>query len=457
MSKARVAFAFIIVCTLVTAGCTENTKNNENDIEATSMEESQDEVSEANNDHITPEEESSDDLNVWIGGEVTVDDDEIIVEGESNIMPGATISANGISEGGMAVGAMQQQAKVEEDGSFHFQFPGRDDRTVIHLRLSTVGNSEAREYYGRNLENVTGPQVYLTQQEGQYEVRATIELDPEQETPYTIPIEIPEWEEIPEDYGEPEVWMEVDVTTDHQYIYFKGRSNLVEGARLGGNLKGASDNIVPFAFDHNHVQRDGTFETKIRYRTLSEGMYMPITFEPSPYSWDNVKEVYGERGEKLEGALVHTTEDGNKYVEYIVELDVPALTPPEEVAMTMEEEEIKLQVPDDLLFDFDESVLKTEAKETLDEIIDDLEKLEADATLHINGHTDNVGDPDYNMELSKQRAEAVFTYLEENGEISHLNIHTNGYGETEPIASNEDEEGRSMNRRVEIVINPQVE
>lgn len=113
---------------------------------------------------------------------------------------------------------------------------------------------------------------------------------------------------------------------------------------------------------------------------------------------------------------------------------------------------MKIQVPDDVLFDFDKSDLKSDAKDTLKEVIETLEDLDDDTAVQINGHTDNEGEPDYNQDLSEERAEAVEKYLSDNGDLSHLSIETKGYGESDPIESNEDEEGRDRNRRVEIVI-----
>lgn len=71
--------------------------------------------------------------------------------------------------------------------------------------------------------------------------------------------------------------------------------------------------------------------------------------------------------------------------------------------------------------------------------------------IAIHGHTDNVGDPVSNMELSKQRANAVAKYLAENG-IETGRMKWKGYGETRPVASNKTEEGRALNRRTEFVI-----
>lgn len=95
--------------------------------------------------------------------------------------------------------------------------------------------------------------------------------------------------------------------------------------------------------------------------------------------------------------------------------------------------------------------MKDEVKETLYDLIDELEDLESDTPIHINGRTDNQGNPT----TSEERAEAVRDYIQENGDIDTLNVHIEDFGETKPIASNNDSDGQKRNRRVEIVINPQ--
>ncbi len=72
-------------------------------------------------------------------------------------------------------------------------------------------------------------------------------------------------------------------------------------------------------------------------------------------------------------------------------------------------------------------------------------------TLEISGHTDNVGDEEYNQELSLKRANAVVNYLVKNG-ISSDRFKTKGYGFSMPIADNDTESGRQQNRRSEIKI-----
>ena len=71
--------------------------------------------------------------------------------------------------------------------------------------------------------------------------------------------------------------------------------------------------------------------------------------------------------------------------------------------------------------------------------------------IEISGHTDNVGSQEYNLELSKKRANSVKTYLEEMG-IEAIRLKSKGFGQTKPIAGNETEEGRAKNRRTEFKI-----
>ncbi|MFW5915971.1 MAG: OmpA family protein [Bacteroidota bacterium] len=71
--------------------------------------------------------------------------------------------------------------------------------------------------------------------------------------------------------------------------------------------------------------------------------------------------------------------------------------------------------------------------------------------IEISGHTDNVGSKQYNMELSRKRARSVYDYLIEKG-IDPERLSYKGYGESEPVATNETEEGRAKNRRTEMKI-----
>lgn len=121
----------------------------------------------------------------------------------------------------------------------------------------------------------------------------------------------------------------------------------------------------------------------------------------------------------------------------------------------MEEDEIVIEVPSDLLFDFDQSELKVDVIETLDRLSEDLKQYDG-ANVYISGHTDSQGKEYYNQRLSEDRAKEVQKYLLGMGKINTetVNIAINGYGETKAVASNDTEERRAKNRRVEIIVEP---
>ncbi len=103
-----------------------------------------------------------------------------------------------------------------------------------------------------------------------------------------------------------------------------------------------------------------------------------------------------------------------------------------------------------LLFGFDSYKLTPTTKENLNELINTIREYER-TNLLIAGHTDSKGAEEYNMTLSRNRANSVSTYLIEKG-VNPGRISTVGYGETKPVASNETESGRAQNRRVEVAI-----
>jgi outer membrane protein OmpA-like peptidoglycan-associated protein len=72
--------------------------------------------------------------------------------------------------------------------------------------------------------------------------------------------------------------------------------------------------------------------------------------------------------------------------------------------------------------------------------------------VQVEGHTDNVGTEEYNQKLSEQRAEAVRGFLVGNG-VSQQKVTAQGFGKTQPVASNDSAAGRQKNRRVELIVN----
>ncbi|MBK7377925.1 MAG: OmpA family protein [Ignavibacteriales bacterium] len=103
-----------------------------------------------------------------------------------------------------------------------------------------------------------------------------------------------------------------------------------------------------------------------------------------------------------------------------------------------------------IYFDTGKSVIKPESDETIKEIAA-LLKANSSMQVYIIGHTDNVGKLKDNMELSQKRAEAVVNELITKYKIPSANLEANGVGPLAPVATNDTEEGKELNRRVEIV------
>ena len=113
-------------------------------------------------------------------------------------------------------------------------------------------------------------------------------------------------------------------------------------------------------------------------------------------------------------------------------------------------EGIKITFDSGLMFNVDSYELKSETRDNLSELSKTLQKYD-DTNILIEGHTDNTGTDSYNLNLSEKRASSVANYLNDQG-VKSGRITTEGYGEDQPIASNETAEGRQSNRRVEVAI-----
>ncbi len=111
-----------------------------------------------------------------------------------------------------------------------------------------------------------------------------------------------------------------------------------------------------------------------------------------------------------------------------------------------------ITIPAAAMFAFDSDVLTDEGKTAIEEYRAKLrpELSEAYAGIII-GHTDSTGNAEYNMGLSKRRAQAVADYLVSTG-IAAEKLRVTGRGKNDPIASNDTEEGRALNRRVDIIV-----
>jgi len=113
-------------------------------------------------------------------------------------------------------------------------------------------------------------------------------------------------------------------------------------------------------------------------------------------------------------------------------------------------EGIEVTFDSGLLFDFDSDRIRPDAAKNFQELANSLTKF-GNSNLLIVGHTDSQGEDAYNMNLSQRRANSASAYLQSLG-VPASRISTAGRGEAEPVATNDTDAGRQLNRRVEVAI-----
>ena len=115
-------------------------------------------------------------------------------------------------------------------------------------------------------------------------------------------------------------------------------------------------------------------------------------------------------------------------------------------------DELVLRMPSGITFPVDRSDIQPEFQSTLDQVSQTLASYNQ-TYVDVLGHTDSTGSDAYNQALSERRAQSVASYLSGHG-VDRARVGIRGFGESQPIASNDDEAGRAQNRRVEIKVVP---
>ncbi len=141
------------------------------------------------------------------------------------------------------------------------------------------------------------------------------------------------------------------------------------------------------------------------------------------------------------------------YLFYSANFDIPPTAQYKEVTLNVPLIPIRVGAVvalRNIFFEFDKAELKPESYPELDRVVELMKKY-PNIKVEIAGHTDSIGSEAYNLRLSQRRAEAVVRYLVSKG-ISPDRLIAKGYGESQPIAPNDTEEGRALNRRVEFRI-----
>jgi outer membrane protein OmpA-like peptidoglycan-associated protein len=138
----------------------------------------------------------------------------------------------------------------------------------------------------------------------------------------------------------------------------------------------------------------------------------------------------------------------------------PPPPPPPEAAPAPKRVEVtadRIEIKEKIQFDFGKATIKPESFSLLSEIASVIKANPQIRKISIEGHTDNVGGDKYNLKLSDERTAAVKKHLIEQGGLPEAMLDSKGWGKSKPIASNDTEEGREKNRRVEFLITAQDE
>jgi outer membrane protein OmpA-like peptidoglycan-associated protein len=118
---------------------------------------------------------------------------------------------------------------------------------------------------------------------------------------------------------------------------------------------------------------------------------------------------------------------------------------------------LSMNLSGDVLFDYDKAALKPEAEQALKKVAVVLSQF-PESKVTVEGYTDSKGAKAANMQLSRERAQAVKDWLVKNGGVLATNISTKGLGEQYPVAPNTNKDGtdnplgRALNRRVSIIV-----
>ncbi len=140
---------------------------------------------------------------------------------------------------------------------------------------------------------------------------------------------------------------------------------------------------------------------------------------------------------------------GHVFLDPAVQAEVPPPPPPLEAVAAAPEPVVKQRIVlRGVTFDFDSSTLRPDSGPVLNQAAE-LLKENPEVMVSVDGFTDSVGSAAYNQALSVRRAESVYRYLVNRG-VDPERLRVQGFGLTNPVASNDTEAGRAQNRRVEL-------
>lgn len=169
------------------------------------------------------------DFNVELSGEVVEEGDKFVINGSSNLIPGSRLVAeNWVSEDELFSDTTEL---VQDDGTFTMQLDHHqygESEIIIKFDFDNVQDDPVKRHYGEEGQNLEGPFIYKHEVFGDVykKAQAKVHFNPNEESDLTI--KAPDWYDLPEDYGDPRIWIEVDeITEDGEFFYLHGRSNIL--------------------------------------------------------------------------------------------------------------------------------------------------------------------------------------------------------------------------------------
>lgn len=328
-------------------------------------------------------------------------------------------------------GAIQEKAPTTATAQGQSNNPGNDydftagEHTLFAIDFTDeqIGNFPRRlEFIGGNFEVVDqNGRRFGRAKDG--DARFSIQLPQTLPEKFSIQLQLhdPYWL----DYATITTTPKVSKGESLFYIYSRKGVGVVtkEGPSSTGDSKAISDGVASI-----EIMVDGSYA-----KMFVDGKRVA-----------NIPNANFKRTDKLYFSL----QAGSKPEDYIYITDIRIASGGRDLYQTLEEEgRVSFN---DIHFATNKAEILPESNETLQQIGQLLQE-HPQLSLLIEGHTDNTGDFDNNMELSKQRAEAVRSHLIDQYGISKERLRSMGQGQTQPISTNDTEEGRAKNRRVEIV------
>jgi len=221
---------------------------------------------------------------------------------------------------------------------------------------------------------------------------------------------------------------------------------------------GEKDLYMVTFLDHD----SGPELTLVKGKIIDKNTGQPIEADIEVIDKDKNEVVANAKSNKLTGEFLFSLPSGRNYGVTVTadgyffhseHIDIPESSPYYELFKNITLDKIdvgKSMVLNYIFFDFNKATLRSESIIELERVVNIMKKYPK-LKIEISGHTDNKGTAEYNQKLSEQRAISVVKWLKSNG-IGSRSMVSKGYGFSQPVASNETEEGQAKNRRTEFKV-----